>query len=183
MMTKQSFKCLRSLIVILHSPSNAVIKLQICYLRRHSLLVNHGNILETPWYELHIRAIKPHSMSSVWQKIWYSCVCCPVIGGQNGILIQFKGTIHIYNAIEQCLKSENIWQQNVLLKQKVMFISCKISFKRDEGLIDRHADTVFKALMCMVLDMLEILLAIYATSGGASHHSLHELSILDQIVL
>ena len=47
MTTKQSFKSSRSFIIILHSPSNAATELQMCYLWHHSLLVNHGNILET----------------------------------------------------------------------------------------------------------------------------------------
>ena len=54
---KQSFKCLHSSMIFLHSLSSAVTKLRINYLWRYSLLVLHGNILETSWYELYICAI------------------------------------------------------------------------------------------------------------------------------
>ena len=40
-----------------------------CYPWRHSLLELRWNILEAPWYELHICAITTHS--SDWPKIWH----------------------------------------------------------------------------------------------------------------
>ena len=54
-----------------------------------------------------------------------------------------KGTIHIYWFIMQYLKHEKIWRQNVLLKQKVIVISCKIIVKRDRSRsVDGSVDTV-----------------------------------------
>ena len=44
----------------------------------------------------------------------------------------------IYYVIKQCSKHEYIWWQNVLLKQKVVFISHKIFVKRDKRLTDRQ---------------------------------------------
>ena len=56
-------------------------------------------------------------------------------------------TIHIYCFIKQYLKHEKIWRQNVLLKQKGMFISRKIIVKRDEQ-TDGNVDTKISAFQC-----------------------------------
>ena len=84
-MTEQSFKSSRSSMIFLHSSSNTVTKLWICYTWRHSLLMLRGNILEDPLYERYVCALDeqplsyigprfvqwPHSMSSDWPKIWH----------------------------------------------------------------------------------------------------------------
>ena len=60
-----------------------------------------------------------------------------------------KEKIHIYWLIKQYLKHEMIWRQNVLLKQKVMFISCEIIVKRDRRRsVDGSVDTVLQASVC-----------------------------------
>ena len=56
--------------------------------------------------------------------------------------IILRETIHIYCFIKQCLQSEMIWRQNVLLKQKVMLISCET---RDE---QTDANTKKPASLC-----------------------------------
>ena len=60
----------------------------------------------------------------------YLLLCCGVsrVAGQNAIctvLFRYtlKGTVHTNYVTKQCSKPERIWRQNVLLKQKVMFIS------------------------------------------------------------
>ena len=60
----------------------------------------------------------------------------------------FEGTIHIYYIINQILKHEKIWWLNVLLKQKVMFISREIIVKRDKRRTDGNVDRIKLASVC-----------------------------------
>ena len=52
-----------------------------------------------------------------------------------------RETIHIYCFIKQCLQSEMIWRQNVLLKQKVMLISREVIVKQARQGTNRQTPT------------------------------------------
>ena len=105
--TKRSFKCssLSSLIIILHSPSNAVTKLW-----HHSLLVLRRTILETPWYGLYFCAMTTQYMShyrkcahrvlSARLNLWsvpdagtlcFCCASCRSLSAENAIYLASTG--------------------------------------------------------------------------------------------
>ena len=73
MTRKQSFKCSRSSMIFLHSPSNAVTKCLLLLSVTSFFTWTSLNILEAPSYELHICAITTHCiyMHSDWPKIWH----------------------------------------------------------------------------------------------------------------
>ena len=56
--------------------------------------------------------------------------------------------MHIYFMIKQCPNHKKIWQQNVLLKQKVMFISARF-LSRETKMINRQTNKGTHRLMVM----------------------------------
>ena len=94
MTTKQSFKCSRSSIISLHSPSNAVTKFQISYSWRHIMLVGRD------W-------------PNIWYEITTTSTCCKIVKRRA---IQFYRAHLSYNFV---MDSSMASQLNVTLIYKI----------------------------------------------------------------